>query len=125
MAHPLSDLNVFVHPSGTSFAGPVAERRFPEYQFPESIFGCERGPPCVRDPHLGDSDQLAAGPNPFGRDGRHTSDDQTSNNACVDAVRTQQRLRRTIAPRGHERSENAALGTRTRPLLNSISGWQG
>ncbi len=67
------------------------------------------GPLWDGDPHLGDRDQLAAGPNPFGRDSRQTVIHQLSDQGGVEAVRAQQRLRHAIAPHSPEHGESAPL----------------
>ena len=67
------------------------------------------GPLWDGDPHLGDRDQLAAGPNPFGRDSRQTVIHQLSDQGGVEAVRAQQRLRYTIAAGAREHIESPAL----------------
>src|SRR5712671_7194162 len=66
-------------------------------------------PPRLRDPHLGDRDQLAAGPNLLSREGRQPSIDQLGDQACVEAVGAQQHLRHAVAVRGREHGESTVL----------------
>jgi hypothetical protein len=87
-----------------------------------STFGTERVPPGGRDPHLGDCHQLSAGPNLFGRERRQTVVYQTRNQACVEAVGAEQRLRHAVAARGREQGERAVL-LGSRGVLESA--WDG
>src|SRR5229473_2347665 len=61
-----------------------------------STFSSKGLPPRLRDPRLGDRDQLSAGQNLLSREGRQPSIDQPGNQACVETVGAQQRLRRAV-----------------------------
>jgi hypothetical protein len=69
----------------------------------------DRLSPGLRDPHSGDRDQLAADPNLLSRDGRQPVVNQTSDQACVEAVRAKRRLRHAVVARGREHSQRPAL----------------
>jgi hypothetical protein len=73
-----------------------------------SIFGCQSVPPRFGDPHLRDPDHLAAGPDPLIHNRRETAADEASDQACVEAVCAEQRLRGTIAAYGAVIVEGAA-----------------
>src|SRR5882762_1848809 len=91
-----------------------------------STFSSKGLPPRLRDPRLGDRDQLSAGQNLLSREGRQPSIDQPGNQACVETVGAQQCLRRAVAVRGCKHSESAPLfGTEAmfhhwRPLLQAL-----
>jgi len=69
----------------------------------------ESTPSRLRDPHHGDRDQLSIGPNLLHREGRQPTIDETRDHGCVEAMRTQQRLRYAVRARGSEHGESAAL----------------